>query len=88
MSWEVRTMRSVTSCINVTLFRKNLERFWPIWGLYGVIWFFLIPVALFTNRNADWNLAQALPLEYPPMVGLWLAALFGIFGAMAVFSDH
>ncbi len=86
MSWEVRTMRSVTSCFNVTLFRKNLARFWPIWGLYGVIWFFLIPVALFTNRNADWTLSQALPLGYLPMVGLWMAALFGILGAMAVFS--
>ena len=29
MSWEVRTMRSVTSCFNITLFRKNLSRFWP-----------------------------------------------------------
>ena len=31
MSWEVRTMRSVTSCFNPALFKKNLSRFWPIW---------------------------------------------------------
>ena len=32
MSWEVRTMQSKTSFFNVTLFRKNLTRFWPLWG--------------------------------------------------------
>ena len=32
MSWEVRTMQSKTSFFNRTLFRKNLTRFWPLWG--------------------------------------------------------
>ena len=32
MSWEVRTMQSRTSFFNITLFRKNLTRFWPLWG--------------------------------------------------------
>ena len=44
MSWEVRTMRSATSYFNFTLFRKNLSRFWPIWGLYGLLWLMLLPV--------------------------------------------
>ena len=26
-------MRSKTSCFNGTLFRKNLSRYWPLWGL-------------------------------------------------------
>ena len=43
MNWEVRTMRSVTSCFNSTLYRKNLSRFWPIWALYSVIWLFALP---------------------------------------------
>ena len=33
MNWEVRTMRSKTSCFNSTLFKKNLSRYWPLWGL-------------------------------------------------------
>ena len=33
MSWEVRTMQSRTSFFNITLFRKNLTRFWPLWGM-------------------------------------------------------
>ena len=32
MNWEVRTMQSKTSFFNRTLFRKNLTRFWPLWG--------------------------------------------------------
>lgn len=32
MNWEVRTMQSKTSFFNGTLFRKNLTRFWPLWG--------------------------------------------------------
>ena len=33
MNWEVRTMQSRTSFFNITLFRKNLTRFWPLWGM-------------------------------------------------------
>ena len=32
MNWEVQTMRSKTSFFNATLFRRNLTRFWPLWG--------------------------------------------------------
>ena len=30
-------MQSKTSCFNGTLFRKNLTRFWPLWGLASFI---------------------------------------------------
>ena len=32
MNWEVSTMPSKRSFFNGTLFRKNLTRFWPLWG--------------------------------------------------------
>lgn len=32
MSWEVSSMQSKRSFFNRTLFRKNLGRFWPLWG--------------------------------------------------------
>ena len=32
MSWEVSSMLSKRSFFNRTLFRKNLTRFWPLWG--------------------------------------------------------
>ena len=36
MNWEVRIMPLKKSCFNQTLFRKNLARFWPVWGLASV----------------------------------------------------
>ena len=45
MNWEGRIMLSRTSFFNVTLFRKNLARFWPLWGMasfFGAIF----PLAL------------------------------------------
>ena len=32
MNWEVSTMPSKRSFCNLTLLRKNLARFWPLWG--------------------------------------------------------
>ncbi len=48
MNWEVRTMRSKTSCFNSTLFKKNLSRYWPLWGLasFGGAMF---PLAMLVN---------------------------------------
>ena len=61
MNWEVRTMPSATLCSkgpnpwwNSTLYRKNLKRFWPIWGSYGVI-LLLVPLTFlltWLDRNS------------------------------------
>ncbi len=45
MNWEVRIMRSGISCFNAALFRKNLGRFWPLWGMASFIGV-LFPLAL------------------------------------------
>lgn len=44
MRWEVRTMRSGTSFFNWTVFRKNLQRFWPIWAGCLVVWLIAMPI--------------------------------------------
>lgn len=36
MSWEVSSMPSKKSFFNRTLFRKNLSRSWPLWGLLSI----------------------------------------------------
>ena len=41
-------MRSKTSCFNGTLFRKNLSRYWPLWGLASFIGA-LFPLAMLVN---------------------------------------
>ena len=48
MNWEVRTMRSKTSCFNSTLFKKNLSRYWPLWGL-GSFGGAMFPLAMLVN---------------------------------------
>ena len=82
-------MRSVKSCFNATLLKKNFARFWPIWGLYAVIWFFLLPVNVLTSGR-HWNAgyARSLPLAFldDGGVGLPLAVVFGVLSAMAVFA--
>ena len=56
MNWEVRTMKSGTSCFNWTLFKRNLTRFWPIWVSYALIWIYALPVNCFmvVSRNMAW----------------------------------
>ena len=97
MNWEVRTMRSVTSCFNSTLYRKNLSRFWPIWALYSVIWLFALPLNLLTTiqRGQNWALEDLthsldyfsrVSVSYSLNLGTVLAVIFGLLAAMAVFS--
>ena len=45
MNWEVQIMQSRISCFNPTLLRKNLTRFWPLWGLASFVGV-LFPLAL------------------------------------------
>ena len=90
-------MRSKTSLFNPTLFRKNLTRFWPIWGVYALIWILLLPANVFiTHMNALRHgmsqldllhrIADRYVLTYTAEVGVLLAFAFGLLAAMAVFS--
>lgn len=93
MSWEVRTMPSGTSSFNKrdwfnpTLFKKNLTRFWPLWGLYGAAWFFLLPMNTFLARpglsmNYQVHSLLRVALTASPVVG----AVYALLVAMALFS--
>ena len=82
-------MRSATSYFNFTLFRKNLSRFWPIWGLYSLIWLVLLPVNLLTDGDyLTLARTRLIPLQFVngTSAALALAFCFGILCAMAVFS--
>ncbi len=92
-------MPSVTSCskerrpcawFNITLFRKNWSRFWPLWSLYGVIWFLILTVGILNSRS----IYDTMPDNYYPTgyvvyaipMGILLSLGFGVLCAMAVFS--
>ncbi|MGN1003668.1 MAG: ABC transporter permease [Oscillospiraceae bacterium] len=80
-------MRSARSWFNLTLYKKNLTRFWPIWGLYLLIWLFVFPISLILDnygdpfRFAHWNVLSLIK-----SLGLPLAAVFSLLAACAVWS--
>ena len=65
MNWEGRIMLSRTSFFNAALFRKNLARFWPLWGMasfFGAIF----PLALLVQVVQEYqyiNRGPAIGLE-------------------------
>ena len=90
-------MRSTTSCFNATLYRKTMCRFWPLWGLYALMWLFLVPLSFLSryldmarwdslNNARDWlqNVAYDLPNYLSTGVGI--SCVFGVLCAMAVFG--
>ena len=53
MSWEVWTMKSRTSCSEMSLFRRCLQRYWPFWlGMAAVmVLFYVLPLANMLSDN-------------------------------------
>lgn len=80
-------MRSVRSWFNSALYKKNLTRFWPIWGSYLAIWLFMFPIALILdNYGNPVRFAHRYVLEDIVEVGLPLAVAFALVAAAAVWS--
>lgn len=85
-------MRSKTLCFNGTLFRKNLSRYWPLWGLasFGGA---LFPLAMLVNllhsgfQNA-WTPMQTKEMYYTvlsygvPVISI----VYAVLCAMAVWN--
>jgi len=96
MSWEVRTMRSVTSYFNPTLYKKNLTRFWPIWTVWTIFWAFLYPLNLLNQWRIRGGGGQNSLYRYfrdclnlngnLSEVAVVFGAGYGVLVAMAVFS--
>ena len=84
-------MQSVTSYFNRELLRGALQRTWPLWAAYTLIWLFLLPVTIFI-RLSDRHIVYSRPtLSYELLStglpsGAMMAAVFGIFFAMAMFA--
>ncbi len=81
-------MRSVKSCFNTTLYKKNLARFWPIWTLYLVIWMFVLPFDLVLSdySNPALQFSQRQVLRSVQEAGLALAVAVALLTAVAVWS--
>ena len=98
MKWEVRTMRSGKSCFDLTIFKKTVLRYWPVWGAYSVIWLVVLPLQGLMllqmdashRRAGDYSsdFIQNFAQDVPNVVtlSLVLAVVFGALCAMAVCS--
>ena len=92
MNWEVWTMRSKTLYFNGTLFRKNLSRFWPLWGGAAFLGA-LFPLTMLLNLLSLTQAERPAALDF---TGLYygvlssavpaVSLLYAILCAMAVWS--
>ena len=66
-------MQSKTSYFNATLFRKNLTRFWPLWGLASFVGA-LFPLAVLLDMvHRGWNVLSA-----PDFTGMYYDAVSAV----------
>lgn len=84
-------MPSVKSYFNRELFCGTLRRTWPLWAAYTFVWLLLLPVKLFTDLNDRHVVYSRLSVAYELLnssasAGVAMAAVFGIFFAMAMFA--
>ena len=84
-------MRSKTSCFNSTLFRKNLSRYWPLWGLAsfgGAMFPLAMLLELLHNGFRFWSPLETRQAYYTvlsygvPVISI----VYAILCAMAVWN--
>ncbi len=81
-------MRFATLFFNPTLYKKHLQRYWPIAAVWGVIWLLALPVSLWNEakyQTSREQLARTVAgyVDAIPAVAS-VAAVFAIITAVAV----
>lgn len=95
-------MRSTKFSCELTLFKKDLARFWPLWAAYTALWFLLIPLEIFNQGTylartyagfgmsgwaGDYAMQAVCGLNGPFfLTAVGLSAVYGVLCAMAVWS--
>ena len=58
-------MKSKTSSFNMTIFRKNLTHYWPIWVVYLCYLIMVVPVSIgLIYANVENNYIGNMPFEH------------------------
>lgn len=82
-------MRSGKWCFSVPLFKKNVQRFWPIWGLYILVNLFMLPV-FYMSGNYEWSDLSAFTYLNDYTMGLAtvpaIPLLYGLVVACALWN--
>lgn len=84
-------MKSKTSFFNLTVFRGNFTRFWPIWALYAGIMLIMMPVLMGNEMQHVVDAAGRLNIDNAVLgmgqiSGAIMAFAVGIIAAMMIFS--
>lgn len=95
-------MRSTKFSCELTLFKKDLARFWPLWAAYTALWFLVVPLQIFnqgeglartyagfgmTGWAGDYAMQAVCGLNGPFfLTAVGLSAVYGVLCAMAVWS--
>lgn len=87
-------MQSANLCFSMPLFKKQIKRFWPLFGLYAFLLLMLLPVYMLMQSNgAQLRSSTMLAMDFHDyLLGVtahgapWIALFFGIFAAMALWS--
>lgn len=82
MSWEVWTMKSRALSCKLTLLKKDITRFAPVWALYTV--FLLVTMSGFA-RGSVYDRLQGM--ENFVIVLLWVNLFYGEICAQMLFGD-
>ena len=80
-------MKSGKSYFNAGVFWKTVRRFWPIWGIYLLIWFLALPARIATDaaafgaEHAAWT-----PIDAVETTACWLCPITAATAAGFAFS--
>lgn len=85
MSWEVRTMKSKTSFFNWTLFRRNLLRTMPLWIIYTLVLFIVLPLN-HMDGNYSWSVFASEYREAALIMGNLVHPVYGVILAAVFFG--
>ena len=84
MSWEVWIMKSRTSFFNTAILKKDITRFAPLWGLYGVFTL-LVVLLLWEAHGTAARVANNAPELFAAMV--LVNFLYAPASALLLFND-
>ena len=82
-------MQSKTSFFNWTIFRKNIARYWPLWGGYIAVCMLVLPIKMMGDLKytpADMRAGNADVIVFNAVGGLSVLVISLVIGVLAAIS--
>ena len=72
--------------LSLPVIRKDLARFWPVWGGYLAVWLLILPIPLLNDLEPDISSLHSLIVSAGSSTALIMSLIFGGLSAFAVWS--